>query len=151
MNIKERTNEIGTTLAEKTSGRSNAGWQRTAILVIGDMIVFLVFAIIGRRSHSETGDFLGPVITALPFAAGWFLVAPFVGAFKRGLERNTGQFALRTFLAWLAAWPVAMLLRGVFVDKAVPPWTFALITLISNTILLQVWRVPFSLFFRKRS
>ncbi len=150
MDIKERTKEISAATAETIGDRRDTGWQRTAILVVGDIVVFLVFAIIGRRSHSESGNILGPVITALPFAAAWFLVAPFVGAFKRGLERNTGQFALRTFLAWLAAWPVAMLFRGVFVDKGVPPWTFALITLISNTILLQVWRVPFSLFFKKR-
>lgn len=150
MDTKERTNEIRATKAEEPGTTRNTGWQRSAILVVGDIIVFIVFAAIGRRSHSESGDILGPVITALPFEAAWFLVAPFVGAFKRGLERNTGKFVLRTFLAWLVAWPVAMLLRGVFVDKAVPPWTFALITLISNTILLQVWRVPFSLFFKKR-
>ncbi len=150
MDIKERTNEANNVITETSGGQRNAGWQRSAILVVGDIIVFLVFAIIGRRSHSEASDIFGPAITALPFAAAWFLVAPFVGAFKRGLERNTGKFALRTFLAWLAAWPVAMLFRGVFVDKGVPPWTFALITLISNTILLQVWRVPFSLFFKKR-
>ena len=150
MDIKERANEANTSIAETLGGQRNTGWQRTTILVVGDIIVFIVFAIIGRRSHSEGGNIFGPVITALPFAAAWFLVAPFVGAFRRGLERNTGKFALRTFLAWLAAWPVAMLFRGVFVDKGVPPWTFALITLISNTILLQVWRVPFSLFFKKR-
>ncbi len=150
MDIKERTNETSAATAETMSNARNVGWQRTAILVVGDIVVFLVFAIIGRRSHNEGSNILGPVITALPFAAAWFLVAPFVGAFKRGLERNTCKFALRTFLAWLAAWPVAMLLRGVFVDKGVPPWTFALITLISNTILLQIWRVPFSLSFRKR-
>ncbi len=150
MDIKERANEASASVTETLGGQGTTGWQRTAILVVGDIIVFLVFALIGRRSHGEGNNILGPVITALPFAIGWFLVAPFVGAFKRGLERNTGKFALRTFLAWLAAWPVAMLLRGVFVDKGVPPWTFALITLISNTILLQVWRVPFSLFFKKR-
>ncbi len=150
MDIKERTNEINTSLGKTLNAQRNPGWQRSAILVFGDIIVFLVFAAIGRRSHSEVGGVLGIAVTALPFAAAWFLVAPFVGAFKRGLERNTGKFSLRTFLAWLVAWPVAMLLRGVFVDKGVPPLNFALITLISNTILLQIWRVPFSLFFKKR-
>ena len=118
--------------------------------MIGDIIVFLIFAAIGRRSHSEAGNVFGIAITALPFAIAWFLVSPFVGAFKRGLEYSTGKMSLRTLLAWLAAWPLAMLFRGIFVDKGVPPWTFALITLISNTILLQAWRVPFSLFFKRR-
>ena len=119
--------------------------QRTAILVIGDIIVFLVFAAIGRRSHSESSNILGVALTALPFAAAWFIVSPFVGAFRRGLEVFPGKMALRTSLAWLAAWPIAMLLRGVFVDQAVPPWNFALITLVTNTILLLLWRVPFTL------
>ncbi|GAC1424129.1 MAG: hypothetical protein PVS3B3_07490 [Ktedonobacteraceae bacterium] len=150
MDIKERTNETSAAPEKRPGDVRNANWQRSAILVAGDMIVFLIFAIIGRRSHSEAGTIFGPVITALPFATAWFLVAPFIGAFRRGLERNTGTFALRTLLAWLVAWPVAMLFRGIFVDKGVPPWTFALITLISNTILLQAWRVPFSLFFKRR-
>ncbi|GAC1407107.1 MAG: DUF3054 domain-containing protein [Ktedonobacteraceae bacterium] len=150
MNIKERVNGTSDSIAETLGGQRRSGWRRITLLVIGDIIVFLVFAAIGRRSHDEAGNVFGIAITALPFAAAWFLVAPFVGAFNRGLERNTGKFSLRTLLAWLAAWPVAMVLRGVFVDQGVPPWTFALITLVSNTILLQAWRVPFSLFFKKR-
>ena len=149
MDIKERVNE---TIASAHRGDKVApsGPLRTIVLVMGDIIVFLIFAAIGRRSHSEAGNVFGIAITALPFAVAWFLVSPFVGVFKRGLEYNTGKMSLRTLLAWFAAWPVAMLLRGIFVDKGIPPWTFALITLITNTILLQLWRVPFSLFFKRR-
>lgn len=149
MDIKECVNETITS-ARKGGNAQTARPQRTVILVIGDIIVFLIFAAIGRRNHSEAGNVFGIAITALPFAVAWFLVSPFVGAFKRGLEYSTGKMSLRTLLAWFAAWPIAMLFRGVFVDKGVPPWTFALITLITNTILLQVWRVPFSLFFKRR-
>ena len=149
MDIKERVNETITS-ARKGVNAEVARPQRTIILVIGDIIVFLIFAAIGRRSHSEAGNVFGIAITALPFAVAWFLVSPFVGAFKRGLEYSTGKMSLRTLLAWLAAWPVAMLFRGIFVDKGVPPWTFALITLISNIILLQAWRTLFSLFFKRR-
>ncbi len=148
MDIKERVNETVASARKGVNAQATRP-QRTAILVVGDIIVFLIFAAIGRRSHSEAGNVLGIAITALPFAIAWFLVSPFVGAFKRGLEYSTGKMSLRTLLAWLAAWPVAMLFRGIFVDKGVPPWTFALITLISNTILLQAWRVPFSLFFKR--
>ena len=149
MDIKERVNGTVATARKSVNASVNRP-QRTAILVIGDIVVFLIFAAIGRRSHSEAGNVLGIAITALPFAAAWFLVSPFVGAFKRGLEYSTSKMSLRTLLAWLAAWPIAMLFRGVFVDKGVQLWTFALITLISNTVLLQAWRVPFSLFFKRR-
>jgi len=148
MDIKERVNE--TVVSARTGSNVPASPLRTIILVVGDIIVFLIFAAVGKRSHSEAGNVFDIAIIALPFAAAWFLVSPFVGAFKRGLEYTTGKMSLRTLLAWLAAWPVAMLFRGVFVDKGVPPWKFALITLVANTILLQVWRVPFSLFFKRR-
>ncbi len=147
MDTQDRIHDTITPVHEN---RQSTNIQRTAILVLGDIIVFLVFAAIGRRSHSEGGNILGIAITALPFAAAWFIVSPFVGAFKRGIEYTPGKMSLRTFLGWLAAWPLAMLFRGIFVDQGVPPWTFALITLVTNTILLQVWRVPFSLFFKRR-
>jgi len=38
-----------------------------------------------------------------------------------------------------------MALRGIFVDHAVPPISFALITLIFNTFILLIWRWPFAL------
>jgi hypothetical protein len=127
--------------------------QRITFLVIGDAVVFLVFAAIGRRSHGEgsgLGAIMQVVVTAIPFAIGWFLVSPFIGgAFRRGLEGRPGEMARRTALAWLAAWPVSMALRGIFVDHAVPPLSFAVITLISNTILLLAWRVPFAFITRR--
>jgi DUF3054 family protein len=132
---------------------SNA--QRITLLVIGDALVFFIFAAIGRRSHGEAvglDAILQTVQTAAPFAIAWFIVSPFLGAYRRELESQPRIMALRTLLSWLAAWPLSMIFRGVFVDHAVPPWTFALITLVTNTILLLLWRWPLALFnnWRKR-
>ncbi len=152
MDIKDRTNETFTARTGRPTRRGLTDQQRIIALAIGDVIVFLVFAAVGRRNHGETSAVLSVTITALPFAIAWFIVSPFVGAFRRGLELQPGKMALRTLLAWLASWPVALLLRGIFVDQGVPPWNFAIITLIANTILLLLWRVPFALFnsLRKR-
>ena len=120
-------------------------WQRISTLVLGDFIVFLVFATIGRRSHGEASDIWQIFLTALPFAAGWFLVAPFVGVYRRILMSDPRKMAKRTVLAWILSWPVAMALRGIFVDHAIPPATFAIIALITNLILLLVWRWPYAL------
>ena len=122
--------------------------RRIATLVIGDALAFLVFAAIGRSSHGEaTGLAAIPQIalTAAPFAAAWFIVAPFVGAYRRELTAQPRKMAIRTVLAWLLSWPVAIALRGIFVDHAVPPISFALITLIFNTFILLIWRWPFAL------
>ena len=121
--------------------------RRIATLVVGDALTFLIFAAIGRSSHGEaTGLAAIPQIalTAAPFAAAWFIVAPFAGAYRRELTAQPRKMAIRTVLAWLLSWPVAMALRGIFVDHAVPPLSFALITLIFNTFILLIWRWPYA-------
>ena len=121
--------------------------RRIATLVIGDALAFLIFAAIGRGSHGEaTGLAAIPQIalTAAPFAAAWFIVAPFAGAYRRELTAQPRKMAIRTILAWVLSWPVAMALRGIFVDHAFPPISFALITLIFNTFILLIWRWPYA-------
>jgi hypothetical protein len=146
MATKERIPDV--TASKDTlgdNGRVNIG--RIIMLVIGDAIVFLIFAAVGRRSHGEAAglsSFLQVVGTATPFALGWFIIAPLVGAYRRRQTTGVRKMAQWTALSWLAAWPVTMLFRGVAVDRAVPPWTFMLISLISNMLFLEVWRVLFA-------
>lgn len=147
MAVKERATE-STEQAPDT--RNNV--SRTIALVLGDIVVFLVFAAIGRRSHGEEAGLsavLQVVTTAVPFLLGWFLVAPFIGAFRRDIMADPLKMARRTALAWLAAWPVAMLLRGLLVDHAIPPWTFWLVAFLSNTVFLQIWRLPYALIVKR--
>ncbi len=146
MAIKEHVpNAIDAEGMPENKDRANVG--RIILLVIGDAIVFLIFAAIGRRSHGEAASissFLQIVGTAAPFALGWFIVAPFIGAYRRRQTTGVGNMAQRTALSWVAAWPVALLFRGIAVDRAVPPLTFMLISLISNMVFLEVWRVLFA-------
>jgi hypothetical protein len=122
----------------------------TAALAIGDTIVFLVFAGVGRSSHHEASGFgaLTAVVgTAVPFALGWFLVAPFVGAYRRANRRSPGAMLGRTLLAWVAAWPVAMTLRWIFAPR-IPLGNFAIFALVvfaTNAVFLGVWRCLFAL------
>jgi hypothetical protein len=124
------------------NGKVNIG--RIVLLVIGDAIVFLIFAAVGRRNHGEAASFLQVVGTATPFALGWFIIAPLVGAYRRRQTTGVRKMAQWTALSWLAVWPATMLFRGVAVDRAIPPWTFMLISLISNMLFLEVWRVLFA-------
>ncbi len=149
MNIQERTST--TTLNSSIpEGQQKSGAPRIALLAIGDALVFIIFAIIGMRSHKVSLTVPSVVQVAAPFAIGWFLVSPFVGAFRRRITNQPGKMSLRTALAWLIAWPIGLLLRGI-IDKEVPPLSFAIVTLITNTIFLQVWRVPFALFTRRKA
>ncbi len=122
--------------------------QAVILLVIGDVICFLIFVALGRSSHREASGFAAIpqiIVTALPFLAGWFLISPFVGAFRHKIMAQPRSMVIRTVVAWLLAWPVAMLLRGIFVDHGVPPLSFAIIVLVFNMLLLLLWRWPFAL------
>jgi DUF3054 family protein len=143
----EETNVPVTEKKVKTS-REMPYKRAVIMLIIGDILCFLIFAALGRRSHGEASGFAAIpqiIITALPFIAGWFLVSPFVGAFRHKIMAQPRSMVIRTAVAWLLAWPVAMLLRGIFVDHGVPPISFALIVLFFNMLLLLIWRWPFAL------
>src|SRR5215469_11572572 len=122
--------------------------QAVITLVSGDLLCFLVFAALGNNTHGEVtglGAIPHIIVTALPFAAGWFLVSPFVGAFRRDIVAQPRTMAIRTAVAWLASWPVTLILRGIFVDHGIPPLTFAFVVLLFNLLILLVWRWPFAL------
>ncbi len=149
MTTKEDTeNNIAT---KKNGGALKEGrsiLQHIAVLALGDILAFLAFAAIGRGSHGEaTGLAAIPqvILTAAPFAIAWFIVAPFVGVYRRELMADPRKMAARTLLGWVLSWPVAMALHGIFVDHAVPPWTFAVIALVVNAAFLLIWRWPYAL------
>ena len=148
----EETNQPG--IAKEVKAAKEIPYNRAVIiLVTGDVVCFLIFAALGRNTHGEAAGFAAIpqiITTALPFVIGWFLVSPFVGAFRREIVARPGAMALRTALAWLLSWPVAMLLRGVFVDHGVPKLSFALIVLLFNMVLLVAWRWLFALYNRRR-
>jgi hypothetical protein len=124
---------------------------RVGVLIAGDVLSFLLFAALGLHQHEQGTAagmlaYVGLVIaTAIPFAAGWFLVSPFLHAFKRSHTVGVGPMLRQTEVAWLCSWPVALVLRWVFSsDHRVPP-SFAVVILIANAIFLGVWRTVFAL------
>lgn len=130
-----------------------AGRARIPALVIGDAAMFLLFAGIGRQSHGEASGLgaLGQVAeTAIPFALGWFVVAPLLGAYRARATATPGAMLRRTELAWLGAWPATLLLRWTF-TREVPPWSFALVILLANALFLGAWRGAFAWVVAQRS
>jgi Protein of unknown function (DUF3054) len=141
----EKTNDAAT---PKTTGhlREMSDRRRIIMLAVGDVMVFLVFATLGMDSHNEITSPAGlaqVVLVAAPFALGWFLVAPFVGAFGPDVANEPRKMFRRTLLAWTLAWPVGLALRWLFVGH-IPPASFALVVFVFNLIILLVWRWPFA-------
>lgn len=125
--------------------------SRMISLVVGDIICFLIFASIGSTTHGTGTNIFYFAWVAVPFLAGWFLVAPLLGAFKADLTIKPTRMIIRTILSWLAAWPVAMLLRWLLVDRLSKDpisfnsfLSFALVVLTFNMGLLLLWRWPFA-------
>jgi len=120
--------------------------RRVAILVAGDLVAFNVVTAIGLLSHGElTGfDALGQVVlVAAPFAIGWFLIAPFAGVFRADIAGQPRRILPRAALAWLIALPIGLLLWSLIRQKPVQP-AFAVVTFITNLIVLLGWRGVFA-------
>jgi hypothetical protein len=148
------TQTAATAISGRPLHQSKEMSNRTRIisLVVGDIICFLIFASLGSSQHGEGVNIVYSLWIALPFIVAWFLVSPFIGAFRAEIATRPKRMAIRTVLSWLATWPVAMLFRWLLVDRVKVPATsageflsFALIALLFNMALLLLWRWPFSL------
>jgi Protein of unknown function (DUF3054) len=148
-------------VAERFGSRGPGGWilppGRVALLIAGDVVSFLLFAILGLWQHNQ-GTASGIVASvrlviaiAFPFAAGWFLVSPFLHAYKRSHTLGVGPMLRQTEIAWLCSWPVALVLRWIFSTDHQVPLAFALVILVANGVLLGVWRGIFALVEEMRS
>jgi hypothetical protein len=123
---------------------------RVISLITGDILCFVIFAVLGTNAHQKGSSFLYDLWVSIPFMTAWFLVSPFVGAYRADVATQPAKMLLRTLLAWLASWPVAMGLRWLLVERTSPVplesfLSFALVTLLVNLILLVIWRWPFAL------
>lgn len=131
--------------------RSHAGpgaldTRLVAALAAGDLVAFNIVTAIGLLSHGElTGlDAIGQVaIIAAPFAIGWFLIAPFAGAFRADIASQPRRILPRAALAWLIALPIGLLLWSLIRQKQIQT-PFAIVTFITNLIVLLGWRGIFA-------
>ncbi|HNP85786.1 MAG TPA: DUF3054 domain-containing protein [Kouleothrix sp.] len=120
--------------------------RQLGTLAVGDVIAFNIVTAIGLLNHGELTGFgrIGEVITiATPFAVGWFLVAPFLGAFKPDVITQPRRMLARSALSWLLALPIGLLLWSFVRHKTVQP-AFAVVTFITNMIVLLGWRGTFA-------
>lgn len=100
-----------------------------------DVLLVLVFAAVGRRSHAEGVDVAGVVRTALPFlvgtSAGWLLASIVLDSGPRSLAYGAVVVA--------CAVAVGMALRAVAAQGVAP--AFVVVATVTLTALLLGWRL----------
>jgi hypothetical protein len=113
---------------------------RTATLaVVADVVVLVGFAAIGRRSHGEGGALGETLAVAWPFVLAWLAVA----TASRALVRLA---PLPAAISWLAAWPLALILRALSGRGDAP--AFAIVALVVPLVALTGWRAAARLVLR---
>ena len=120
--------------------------RRTLALLAGDIIAFLIFAALGRRSHSAAaglGELIEIAITAAPFILGWLAAAPWLGAFGPATAGRPGSMLRVTLASWVAALAVGAVARALFIGRF-SPLSFYVVTFLVALLLLGGWRGAFA-------
>jgi hypothetical protein len=132
---------------EQLQSRTPPATSRVIILVAGDALVLLLFAWIGRRSHSLSVLDIGALLTAAaPFLVAWFLVTPWFGLFRAEVSQNWRKLLPRLLIAWAIGGPLALVLRALFLGRSIPDGiipSFALVALGFTTLFMLIWRLGY--------
>ena len=132
---------------EQSQSRTIPSTSHVIILVIGDVLVLLLFAWVGRRSHSlSVLDIKALLTTAAPFIVAWFMVTPWFGLFKAEVSQNWRKLLPRLLIAWAIGGPLALVLRALFLGRAIPGGiipSFAFVALGFTTLFMLIWRLGY--------
>lgn len=139
-------------LDRREQAAGSSGVRRGALLAAGDVLAFHAVTAIGLLSHGElTGLDALPHLAevAMPFAAGWFLTAPFFATFRSDVTVLPRRMLARTVVAWLVACPIGLLFWSLVRQRPIQP-AFAVVTFLTNLIVLLGWRGAFAWLARRR-
>lgn len=134
-------------MAEQSQNRPTLSVNRVLVLIIGDALVMLLFAWVGRRSHAMSMlDIRAWLIAAAPFIITWFLVTPWFGLFKAEVSQHWRKLLPRLLVAWAIGGPLALVLRALFLGRPIPAGiipSFALVALGFTTFFMLIWRLGY--------
>jgi hypothetical protein len=124
------------------SDSASAGVESTRLVIgAGDLILLLLFAVVGRWSHHEfsSGGPWATLGTAAPFVVGWEVAAPLLGAYDQSSFSSFRTSMERLLMAWPVALAVGLLIRSI-VNHEIPAVAFVLVALLFNLLTLSLWR-----------
>ena len=112
-----------------------------AVVLLGDMTVFLAFVILGKTEHGIIQS-RALLRTALPFAIIWCAISPWLGAYRASTLYNLRTTAWRIPLIWLLCGLVALFARALLTDRPLM-LAFAIVAIAVQGVLLVIWRGVF--------
>lgn len=125
------------------------GKRSVIVLLVGDIVTLLLFTYIGQRDHEliDAANPLAGVLKAfLPFLLAWLAAAFAMGAYKVSEQDMEWRTALgRGFMAWMIAAPLGVVLRALWLDRAVIPTAFLLAAFGFGGAMLLTWRILYVL------
>lgn len=116
-------------------------------LIAGDVLVILIATTLGFVTHY--GEVLGArwLASFFPVLAAWFVVAPWLGVYDRGLSPQSRQ-VWRPLLAAMISAPLAATLRGLWLNTVIMP-VFVLVLMATNGFGFLLWRWLWTRFARR--
>lgn len=118
--------------------------QQVGLAALADVLVVIVFVVIGRRSHDEGGALAGIVSTAWPFLVGLGVGWIVTQAWRRPTALATGVGI------WIVTVLVGMLVRRFLAGDGTAP-AFIVVATIFNGTFLVGWRAIVALLRRHAS
>ena len=116
---------------------------KTAVVVAGDIAVFLAFVIFGKAEHEIT-FWQALLRTALPFGFVWVVGSPWFGAYKASTLYTLSILAWKIPLIWLLCGLVALVGRALLTNQPLI-LTFVVVSIAVQGVLLISWRGVFML------
>jgi len=112
----------------------------------GDLVVFVMFALVGRETHasSDPNLIVNALPTLMPFVLIWLLVSVPMGVYRPNVYRLTPLTIIRTVAAWIVTGPIALYVRALLLARPAIPVPFIIVTLGLNGVLLIAWHVFFA-------
>jgi DUF3054 family protein len=112
---------------------------RHVVLVVGDVVALVLFALLGLISHDKGIGAHGLFRDALPVVAGWLIAAGSFDLYRRPSWK-------RFVLTWLVGITGGVLVRGLVLHRNVlgaKYLTFVAVTLVVTLVLLLAWRAAY--------
>jgi Protein of unknown function (DUF3054) len=111
-------------------------------LLVGDIVTLGLVTIFGFATHGTLGSAGVRILsTFLPVVMSWFLVAPFLGAYRLEWVVNWRQL-WRPFWAMVLAAPFAAWMRAVWLENVVIP-IFVVVLGGISAIAILIWRLVY--------